>query len=184
MAGTRAGSAAANRTLLTPQTPPLQPVQLSNGQDSQNSSPVLGRQDRSSFGQTEPAGSFSNTTPPTTPLSRRGGVLQTPQDASASNSSISPLVKSQASAAMNRSTELGASQEQIPLAIAVIETCNALFKGVEQESCVVKISGEVAMSFPSSFLSKISPSSPLKFKVDKKGVEVERFLHNQHLLKK
>ena len=95
-------------------------------------------------------------------------MLQSSQDANLTNSS---------------STDLDTSEESIPLKIVVIETCNALFKGEELEDYMVQLSGEVAMSFPSAYLSKISLSLPLKFKVNKKGAELERLLHDQNFLK-
>ena len=92
--------------------------------------------------------------------------------------SLSPLVTSQLVSTSSNNLE------PIPLAIAVVETCNALFKGVELENSVVKVTGEVAMCFQSAYLAKLSGSTPLQFKVVSKGMEVEKLLHNQHLLKK
>ena len=111
---------------------------------------------------------LSSAAPPLAPVSQRGGLLHTTQDVSLTNSS---------------SIDLDTSEESIPLKIAVIETCNALFKGEKLEGYMVKLSGEVAMSFPSAYLSKISPSLPLKFKVNKKGAELERLLHDRNFLK-
>ena len=69
----------------------------------------------------------------------------------------------------------------VPIAIAVQETCNAIFKGADVADCVVKVSGEVMMSFPASFLGQLSSHDPLVFKLA--NVEsVERVLHNQNLL--
>ena len=49
--------------------------------------------------------------------------------------------------------------------------------------CVIKVSGEVMMSFPAGYVSQLASHDVLAFKLS--GVDdVERLLHNQHLLKK
>ncbi len=71
----------------------------------------------------------------------------------------------------------------IPLAVALRESCNAVFHGADAKKCVFKVSGEMVMSFPSNYLGTLATSEPLSFKLG--NIEsVERLLHNQQLLKK
>ena len=74
----------------------------------------------------------------------------------------------------------------MPLAIAIHETCNAIFKGTSLSNCRVKVTGEVVMSFPASFLPFLGSYEPLKFRVVGVALQdkVQRVLHNQHLIKK
>lgn len=71
----------------------------------------------------------------------------------------------------------------MPLAIAIHETCNANFRGTSLKECLVKVEGEVVMSFPASFLPLLSTYEPLGFRVSQHD-KVERMLHNQYLLKR
>ena len=71
----------------------------------------------------------------------------------------------------------------MPLAIAIHETCNALFKGTSVGNCLVKVEGEVVMSFPAAFLPILSSYKPLSFNINA-GEKIERVLHNQYLLNK
>ena len=71
----------------------------------------------------------------------------------------------------------------IPIAVAVQETCNAIFKGNDMSKCVIKVAGEVMISFPASYVSQLASHDALAFKVANVD-NVERLLHNQHLLKK
>jgi hypothetical protein len=67
--------------------------------------------------------------------------------------------------------------------VAVQETCNAIFKGNDMSKCVIKVNGEVMLSFPASYVSQLASHDVLAFRVA--NVDgVERLLHNQHLLKK
>jgi hypothetical protein len=71
----------------------------------------------------------------------------------------------------------------MPLAIAIHETCNAIFKGNDLSQCLVKVTGEVVISFPTSFLPLLDSYETLSFKVEARE-KLERVLHNQNLLKK
>lgn len=71
----------------------------------------------------------------------------------------------------------------IPIAVAVQETCNAIFKGNDMSKCVIKVNGEVMLSFPASYVSQLASHDVLAFRVANAD-SVERLLHNQHLLKK
>lgn len=186
---------------------PLQPTILSNGQDARmdvgihsgskslGSSPILGRRDvnsgspDSSLSSPHSTSSSSLLTEVAAPVpAPRGSSLlhpqQAPQDMSQSTNPISPLAKSHISAHSIAGNSPGASVEAIPLAIAVIESCNAIFRGVELEDCIVRVTGEVAMSFPMTTFPRLASCEPLTFRVQQKNVEVVRMLHNQHLLNK
>ena len=71
----------------------------------------------------------------------------------------------------------------VPIAVAIQETCNAIFKGNDMSKCVIKVNGEVMVSFPASFVSQLESHEALAFKLSSVD-NVERLLHNQHLLKK
>ena len=71
----------------------------------------------------------------------------------------------------------------IPIAVAFQETCNAIFKGTDVSQCVAKVTGEIVMSFPANFVGHLNSHDTLQFKLSDTD-NVERVLHNQHLLKR
>ncbi|XP_023678743.1 F-BAR domain only protein 2 isoform X2 [Paramormyrops kingsleyae] len=77
-----------------------------------------------------------------------------------------------------------ASQDSIPVAVAFTESVNAYFKGADPTKCIVKITGDVTLSFPSGIM-KIFTSNPspavLSFKL-KNTVKLEQILPNQQIL--
>uniref|UniRef100_A0A8B9KRH0 FCH and mu domain containing endocytic adaptor 2 n=1 Tax=Astyanax mexicanus TaxID=7994 RepID=A0A8B9KRH0_ASTMX len=77
-----------------------------------------------------------------------------------------------------------ASQDALPIAVAFTESVNAYFKGADPSKCIVKITGDMTLSFPSGII-KIFTSSPspavLSFKL-KNTSKLEQILPNQHLL--
>ncbi|XP_048877440.1 F-BAR domain only protein 2 isoform X4 [Brienomyrus brachyistius] len=77
-----------------------------------------------------------------------------------------------------------ASQDSIPVAVAFTESVNAYFKGADPTKCIVKITGDVTLSFPSGII-KIFTSNPspavLSFKL-KNTVKLEQILPNQQIL--
>ena len=92
-------------------------------------------------------------------------------------------VISTSNTASPQNTASNSPMHAIPIAVAVQETCNAIFKGNDMSKCVIKVSGEVMISFPASYMSQLASHDVLAFKVA--NVDgVERLLHNQHLLKK
>ncbi len=99
---------------------------------------------------------------------------------------VSPLAVSTRSASGSPTAFVSSSKPShpaIPLAIALRETCNAIFHGADAGKCVFKVSGEVVMSFPSNYMGTLGSSEPLSFKLS--NIEtVDRLLHNQQLLKK
>ncbi|XP_017554024.1 F-BAR domain only protein 2 isoform X1 [Pygocentrus nattereri] len=77
-----------------------------------------------------------------------------------------------------------ASQDPLPIAVAFTESVNAYFKGADPSKCIVKITGDMTLSFPSGII-KIFTSSPspavLSFKL-RNTSKLEQILPNQHLL--
>ncbi|XP_051960584.1 F-BAR domain only protein 2 isoform X2 [Xyrauchen texanus] len=77
-----------------------------------------------------------------------------------------------------------ASQEALPIAVAFTESVNAYFKGADPSKCIVKITGDMTLSFPSGII-KIFTSSPspaiLSFKL-LNTTRLEQIMPNQQLL--
>nr|CAB3245500.1 FCH domain only protein 2 [Phallusia mammillata] len=101
-------------------------------------------------------------------LSSVGGT--TPMDSFASSRGPSPLTLMHG--------------DPIPIAVAFTETVNAYFKGADEQRCMVKIGGEMQMSFPAgivrAFTSNPNPAV-LSFKI--KGCpNVHDFTPNPNLL--
>ncbi|XP_073695783.1 F-BAR domain only protein 2 isoform X5 [Garra rufa] len=77
-----------------------------------------------------------------------------------------------------------ASQDALPIAVAFTESVNAYFKGADPSKCIVKITGDMTLSFPSGII-KIFTSSPspavLSFKLSNTS-RLEQVMPNQQLL--
>ncbi|XP_016299044.1 F-BAR domain only protein 2-like isoform X3 [Sinocyclocheilus anshuiensis] len=77
-----------------------------------------------------------------------------------------------------------ASQDALPIAVAFTESVNAYFKGADPSKCIVKITGDMTLSFPSGII-KIFTSSPspavLSFKLSNTS-RLEQIVPNQQLL--
>ncbi|XP_076844435.1 F-BAR domain only protein 2 isoform X2 [Brachyhypopomus gauderio] len=77
-----------------------------------------------------------------------------------------------------------ASQDSLPIAVAFTETVNAYFKGADPSKCIVKITGDMTLSFPTGII-KIFTSSPLpavlSFRL-RNTCKLEQILPNQQLL--
>ncbi|XP_067294722.1 F-BAR domain only protein 2 isoform X4 [Pseudorasbora parva] len=77
-----------------------------------------------------------------------------------------------------------ASQDALPIAVAFTESVNAYFKGADPSKCIVKITGDMTLSFPSGII-KIFTSSPspavLSFKLSNTS-RLEQIMPNQQLL--
>uniref|UniRef100_W5MZ04 F-BAR domain only protein 2 n=1 Tax=Lepisosteus oculatus TaxID=7918 RepID=W5MZ04_LEPOC len=76
------------------------------------------------------------------------------------------------------------SQDSLPIAVAFTESVNAYFKGADPSKCIVKITGDITISFPSGII-KIFTSNPspavLSFRL-KNTIKLEQILPNQQLL--
>ncbi|XP_071207201.1 F-BAR domain only protein 2-like isoform X5 [Salvelinus alpinus] len=77
-----------------------------------------------------------------------------------------------------------ASQDALPIAVAFTESVNAYFKGADPAKCIVKITGDMTLSFPMGII-KVFTSNPspamLTFKL-KNTSKLEQILPNQTLL--
>ncbi|XP_073717059.1 F-BAR domain only protein 2 isoform X5 [Misgurnus anguillicaudatus] len=77
-----------------------------------------------------------------------------------------------------------ASHDALPIAVAFTESVNAYFKGADPSKCIVKITGDMTLSFPSGII-KIFTSSPspavLSFKLSNTS-RLEQIMPNQQLL--
>ena len=109
---------------------------------------------------TSPISFISGTTSTTTTTAKTNGLTTSPP-----HTSPSPTMNS------------------VPIAVAVQETCNAIFKGNDPNKCVIKVNGEVMVSFPANYIAQLASHDVLAFKLTNTD-NVERLLHNQHLLKK
>ncbi|XP_071799272.1 F-BAR domain only protein 2-like isoform X3 [Asterias amurensis] len=94
----------------------------------------------------------------------------------------------------NASTVIGSSRgpspltlgmsDTIPIAAAFTESVNAYFKGTDQSKCMVKITGDLMLSFPAGIIQALTgnPSPPvLSFKV-KNSDRLEQVLPNKQLI--
>ncbi|XP_034048949.1 F-BAR domain only protein 2 isoform X3 [Thalassophryne amazonica] len=76
------------------------------------------------------------------------------------------------------------SQDALPIAVAFTEAVNAYFKGADPTKCIVKITGDVTLSFPMGII-KVFTTNPspvvLAFKL-KNTSRLEQILPNQQLL--
>ncbi|XP_031590460.1 F-BAR domain only protein 2 isoform X2 [Oreochromis aureus] len=76
------------------------------------------------------------------------------------------------------------SQDALPIAVAFTESVNAYFKGADPTKCIVKITGDMTLSFPMGII-KVFTSNPspavLTFKL-KNTSRLEQILPNQQLL--
>ncbi|XP_055369560.1 F-BAR domain only protein 2 isoform X4 [Betta splendens] len=77
-----------------------------------------------------------------------------------------------------------ASQDALPIAVAFTESVNAYFKGADPTKCIVKITGDMTLSFPMGII-KVFTTNPspavLSFKL-KNTSRLEQILPNQQLL--
>ncbi|XP_069504790.1 F-BAR domain only protein 1 isoform X2 [Ambystoma mexicanum] len=76
------------------------------------------------------------------------------------------------------------SQDALPVAAAFTEYIHSYFKGEDQESCLVKITGEVTMSFPAGIVRVFIANPPppvLSFRLVN-TTRIEQFLPNSELL--
>uniref|UniRef100_A0A4W3HTX1 FCH and mu domain containing endocytic adaptor 2 n=2 Tax=Callorhinchus milii TaxID=7868 RepID=A0A4W3HTX1_CALMI len=76
------------------------------------------------------------------------------------------------------------SQDSLPVATAFTESVNAYFKGADPTKCIVKITGDMTMSFPSGII-KIFTSNPspavLSFRI-RNTSKLEQILPNSQLV--
>ncbi|XP_071173317.1 F-BAR domain only protein 2-like isoform X6 [Mytilus edulis] len=144
-------------------------------------------------------GSFNLPMPPQRPPSRTSAIApQVPARVTAGGrTSPAFMSRSESSSSVTFSTTsmpIGASRgpspltigmsDTVPLAIAFTETINSLFRGTDATKCMVKITGNVMMSFPAGvvrvFTENPSPAL-LSFRI-KNTDRLEQVLLNQQLV--
>ncbi|XP_052015933.1 F-BAR domain only protein 2 isoform X2 [Apodemus sylvaticus] len=122
----------------------------------------------------------SNTSPPpTAPLARAESSSSISSSASLSAANTPTVGVSRGPSPVS----LG-NQDTLPVAIALTESVNAYFKGADPTKCIVKITGDVTISFPSGII-KVFTSNPspavLCFRV-KNISRLEQILPNSQLV--
>ncbi|KAM5264513.1 F-BAR domain only protein 2 isoform 2-T2 [Ctenodactylus gundi] len=125
-----------------------------------------------------------------------------PVNANTSPPPAAPLARAESSSSISSSASLSAAntptvgvsrgpspvslgnQDTLPVAIALTESVNAYFKGADPTKCIVKITGDVTISFPSGII-KVFTSNPspavLCFRV-KNISRLEQILPNAQLV--
>uniref|UniRef100_A0A1A8L6L5 F-BAR domain only protein 2 n=2 Tax=Nothobranchius TaxID=28779 RepID=A0A1A8L6L5_9TELE len=117
--------------------------------------------------------------PPTAPLARAES-----SSSLSSNASLSAGNTPTVGTSRGPSPVTLASQDALPIAVAFTESVNAYFKGADPTKCIVKITGDMTLSFPMGiikvFTTNPSPAT-LTFKL-KNTSRLEQILPNQQLL--
>ncbi|XP_070706145.1 F-BAR domain only protein 2-like isoform X3 [Pempheris klunzingeri] len=117
--------------------------------------------------------------PPTAPLARAES-----SSSLSSNASLSAGNTPTVGTSRGPSPVTLASQDALPIAVAFTESVNAYFKGADPTKCIVKITGDMTLSFPMGIIKVFTtnPSPPvLTFKL-KNTSTLEQILPNQQLL--
>lgn len=137
-----------------------------------------------------------------TGITESGRPFSPPKLLNSSPPPAAPLARAESSSSLSSNTSLSASntptvgtsrgpspvtlasQDALPIAVAFTESVNAYFKGADPSKCIVKITGDMTLSFPSGII-KIFTSSPspavLSFKL-LKASRLEQIMPNQQLL--
>ncbi|XP_072462417.1 F-BAR domain only protein 2 isoform X1 [Notamacropus eugenii] len=122
----------------------------------------------------------SNTSPPpAAPLARAESTSSISSSASLSAANTPTIGVSRGPSPVS----LG-NQDTLPVAVALTESVNAYFKGADPSKCIVKITGDMTVSFPSGII-KVFTSNPspavLCFRV-KNTSKLEQILPNSQLI--
>uniref|UniRef100_A0A8C8RQU4 F-BAR domain only protein 2 n=1 Tax=Pelusios castaneus TaxID=367368 RepID=A0A8C8RQU4_9SAUR len=145
---------------------------------------------------------------PKLPTGKLSGINEIPRPFSpplTSNSSpppVAPLARAESISSISSSASLSAAntptvgvsrgpspvtlgnQDTLPVAVAFTESVNAYFKGADPTKCIVKITGDMTVSFPSGII-KVFTSNPspavLSFRV-KNTSKLEQILPNAQLI--
>ncbi|XP_040977402.1 F-BAR domain only protein 2-like isoform X3 [Aquila chrysaetos chrysaetos] len=117
--------------------------------------------------------------PPAAPLALAESISSISSSASLSAASTPTVGVSRGSSPVR----LG-NQDTLPVAVALTESVNAYFKGADPTKCIVKITGDMTVSFPSGII-KVFTSNPspavLCFRV-KNTSKLEQILPNAQLV--
>lgn len=131
--------------------PPLSPIRDAQESETTTSHWVNPEEDANEILTTEPTASAlpilsksqvsDLNSPPLVPR-RETFPLQTPVSATAASI-----------------VNLTSAERAIPIAVAFIETVNGLFKGSDDKSCVVRVTGDMTISFPANIISMLSTNN-------------------------
>uniref|UniRef100_A0A8C9MNC8 F-BAR domain only protein 2 n=2 Tax=Serinus canaria TaxID=9135 RepID=A0A8C9MNC8_SERCA len=117
--------------------------------------------------------------PPAAPLARAESISSISSSASISAANTPTVGVSRGPSPVS----LG-NQDTLPVAVALTESVNAYFKGADPTKCIVKITGDMTISFPSGII-KVFTSNPspavLCFRV-KNTTKLEQILPNAQLV--
>ncbi|NXC36095.1 FCHO2 protein, partial [Campylorhamphus procurvoides] len=117
--------------------------------------------------------------PPQAPLARAESISSISSSASLSAANTPTVGVSRGPSPVS----LG-NQDTLPVAVALTESVNAYFKGADPTKCIVKITGDMTISFPSGII-KVFTSNPspavLCFRV-KNTSKLEQILPNAQLV--
>ncbi|KAM6105754.1 LOW QUALITY PROTEIN: F-BAR domain only protein 2 [Pterocles gutturalis] len=117
--------------------------------------------------------------PPAAPLARAESISSISSSASLSAANTPTVGVSRGPSPVS----LG-NQDTLPVAVALTESVNAYFKGADPTKCIVKITGDMTVSFPSGII-KVFTSNPspavLCFRVKNTG-KLEQILPNAQLV--
>ncbi|KFO72641.1 FCH domain only protein 2, partial [Cuculus canorus] len=117
--------------------------------------------------------------PPAAPLARAESISSISSSASLSAANTPTVGVSRGPSPVS----LG-NQDTLPVAVALTESINAYFKGADPTKCIVKITGDMTVSFPSGII-KVFTSNPspavLCFRV-KNTNKLEQILPNAQLV--
>lgn len=137
-----------------------------------------------------------------TGINEIGRPFSPPKTSNASPPPTAPLARAESSSSLSSNASLSAgntptvgtsrgpspvtlaSQDALPIAVAFTESVNAYFKGADPTKCIVKITGDMTLSFPMGII-KVFTTNPspavLTFKL-KNTSRLEQILPNQQLL--
>ncbi|XP_033103583.1 F-BAR domain only protein 2-like [Anneissia japonica] len=156
--------------------------------------PTLPAKSRHSIGP-----SFNSLPPPPTRPSSRPRSIQSPSPAFNEPPPL-PLPRQDSSSSLtglgtfNSSPAIGTSRgpspltlgmsDTIPIAAAFIETVNAYFKGIDQSKCMVKITGDMMLSFPAGVIHVFTsnPNPPVLSFIIRNFNKLEQVLPNKQLV--
>ncbi|XP_041041802.1 F-BAR domain only protein 2 isoform X8 [Carcharodon carcharias] len=126
-----------------------------------------------------PTSMSSTSPPPVAPLARAESTSSIGSSASLSTATTPTIGTSRGPSPISLGT-----QDSLPVATAFTESVNAYFKGADPSKCIVKITGDMTMSFPSGII-KIFTSNPspavLSFRI-RNTSKFEQILPNAQLV--
>uniref|UniRef100_UPI00398F8604 F-BAR domain only protein 2 n=1 Tax=Pristiophorus japonicus TaxID=55135 RepID=UPI00398F8604 len=126
-----------------------------------------------------PTSTSSTSPPPVAPLARAESTSSIGSSASLSTATTPTIGTSRGPSPISLGT-----QDALPVATAFTESVNAYFKGADPSKCIVKITGDMTMSFPSGII-KVFTSNPspavLSFRI-RNTSKFEQILPNAQLV--